>query len=217
MNHRGKIQSGSCPFFPQRGTLKTMNTIKAILLMMLALAGTGFTTKGIWVIDAESQLTIQGSTNVNDFTCKISYCTGTDTLQYIENNTSSEFRFTRSRMTVPVRSFDCGSKPISKDFWKTLQAETHPNLDINFISLQNVYFRDKSRVKGIVDITLAGVTTRYAICYEVTLKPNGNVLLKGSHAVNFSDFRLIAPEKLQGLIKVREMLNVEFNLILKEV
>lgn len=194
-----------------------MNAIKIIVAMIFAFTGSGLTTKGIWVIDAESQLTIQGSTNINDFTCKIAYCTGTDTLQYIENNASRELRFTRSRMSVPVRSFDCGSKPLSKDFWQTLQSETYPNLEINFISLQNVYFKDKSTVKGIVDITLAGVTTRYAICYKVTLRTDGNVFLKGTHAVNFSDFQLVAPEKLKGLIKVKEVLNVGFNLVLKEV
>ena len=194
-----------------------MKTIKILLILILAAAGGGFTSKGIWVIDAQSQLTIQGSTNINDFSCKIEYCTGTDTLQYVENNSTQELRFTRSRMTVPVRSFDCGSRPISKDFWKTLKSETFPNLEIDFISLQNLHFTDKSNITGVVDITLAGVTTRYNICYEVTVKDNGYFLLQGNHAVNFSDFELEAPEKLKGLIKVKEVLNVEFNLVLKEV
>jgi polyisoprenoid-binding protein YceI len=126
-------------------------------------------------------------------------------------------RFTRSRMTVPVRSFDCGSKPISKDFWKTLKAETYPEMNIDFISLQNVYFKNNSHIDGVVDITLAGVTTRYTIKYFVIVKNNGTVLLQGTHAVNFSDFQLEAPKKLNGLIKVKEALKVDFNLLLKEV
>lgn len=187
------------------------------MIAALALAGSGFTTKGIWIIDAESQLTIQGSTNVNDFVCKIEYCTGTDTLQYVENNSTRELRFTRSRMTVPVRSFDCGAKPISRDFRKTLKAETYPNLEINFISLQNLTLQNKSDIYGVVDITLAGNTTRYNICYQISLKDNGNVLLTGVHTVNFSDFQLAAPEKLKGLIRVREVLAVKFNLVLREI
>ena len=185
--------------------------------MALALIGTGFGDKGIWIIDAESQLTIQGSTNLNDFICKIEYCTGTDTLQYVENRTGRELRFTRSRMRVPIRSFDCGAKPISKDFWKTLKSETHPDLEINFVSLQTPDFRNSRNIKGLVNITLAGVTAKYNICYQVKVKDNGDVWLKGTHAVNFADFQLEAPEKLQGLIKVREVLNVEFNLVLKEI
>ena len=194
-----------------------MKTINILIIAALAFISSGFADKGIWIIDAESQLTIQGSTNVNDFICKIEYCTGTDTLQYVENSEGSELRFTRSRMTVPVRSFDCGAKPISKDFWKTLKSETHPELEINFLSLQTPSFRNSKNIRGKVNIKLAGVTAKYTICYQVTVKDNGNVWLKGTHAVNFSDFQLDAPQKLKGLIKVKEVLNVEFNLVLKEI
>ena len=194
-----------------------MKQINFLMALVLALIGFGFTVEGTWIIDAESQLTIQGSTNVNEFTCKIEYCTGTDTLQYVENNSTRELRFTRSSMIVPIRSFDCGSKPISRDFWKTLKSETYPNLEINFVSLQNLYFKNNSDVKGIVEITLAGVTTRYTVCYVAHIKDNGTVLLKGMQAVNFADFNLEAPRKMRGLIKVKEALNVEFNLILKEI
>ena len=194
-----------------------MKAIRLISGIILALAASSFSEKGVWIIDAESQLTIQGSTNVNDFTCKINYCTGTDTLQYIESPSTRQLRFTKSRMTVPIRSFDCGAKPISKDFWKTLKSDTYPSLEINFISLQNVFFKDNEEITGVVDITLAGVTTRYTVCYKVTSKDNGEILLKGEHAVNFSDFNLEAPKKLKGLIKVKEVLNVQFNLVLREV
>jgi len=194
-----------------------MKTTGILAGIVTALMCCGFAFKGAWIIDAESRLTIQGSTNVNDFICKIDYCTGTDTLRCVENNSTQELQFTRSRMIVPIRSFDCGSKPISKDFWKTLKAEKYPELTINFISLQNQYFKNNSNIKGIVDITLAGVTARYTICYHVTLRSNDTVLLKGMHAVKFSDFQLVAPEKLVGLIKVKEGLKVEFNLVLKEI
>lgn len=185
--------------------------------MALALISSGFADKGIWIIDAESQLTIQGSTNVNDFICRIEYCTGTDTLQYVESNTTGELRFTRSRMSVPIRSFDCGAKPISKDFWKTLKSETYPELKIDFISLQTPAFRNSKNITGQVHISLAGVTAKYDICYQVRVKTNGDVLLKGFHTVNFSDFQLEAPEKLKGLIKVKEVLNVDFNLLLRKI
>ena len=194
-----------------------MKKIGFLMVIALALLSSGFSDKGIWIIDAESQLIIQGSSNVNNFTCKIDYCTGTDTLQFEKNSTAREMRFTRSLMTIPIRSFDCGSKPISKDFRKTLKEETFPEMNINFISLQNLYFKNDSNIKGIVDITLAGVTARYTIRYEVTVKDDGTVLLQGNHAVNFSDFQLVAPKKLKGLIKVKEVLNVDFNLVLKEV
>lgn len=194
-----------------------MNRIMTMLITVVALGGSGFTSTGIWVIDAESKLTIHGSTNVNNFICKIEYCTGTDTLKYAESNSTGQLLFTRGRMVVPVRSFDCGAKPISKDFWKTLKAEAFPNLEINFISLEDLSLQNKRNIKGLVDITLAGITTRYDICYQVSLNENGTIYLTGVHAVNFTDFELKAPEKLKGLIKVREALKVQFYLVLKEI
>lgn len=188
----------------------------AILMIAITFLGSGYSYKGSWIIDADSQLAIYGSTNINNFVCKIYCYAGSDTLQYFRDYTSREIRFSRNQMSIPVRSFDCGAKQISKDFWKTLKSEAYPQLDINFRSLQNVTIKNNSYITGVVDITLAGVTAQYCIRYHVTLTKN-IIFLKGTQPVNFSDFHLEAPEKLKGLIKVNEALKVEFNLVLKEI
>jgi hypothetical protein len=193
-----------------------MKRVSIISVIIVAFLSSGFTEKGIWIIDSDSQLTIHGSTNLTNFTCKIDCYTGNDTLHFVKNYTACELQFSRNRMTIPIRSFDCGAKQISQDFWKTLKSETYPQLDINFRSLQNLVVKNNTYVNGVVDITLAGVTARYTIRYHVTQHKN-TILLKGIHPVYFSDFNLVAPEKLQGLIKVKEALNVEFNLVLIEV
>lgn len=185
-------------------------------MIVFAFVSSSFTEKNLWVIDQESQLTIHGSTNVNKFACKIDCYVGKDTLQFVRNYKAREIQFSKNQMTIPTRSFDCGSKQISKDFWRTLKSETYPHLEINFLSLQNIVIKNNSNINGVVDITLAGVTARYIICYKVSQSRN-TILLKGFHRVSFADFNLEAPQKLQGLIKVNESLNVEFNLVLTEV
>lgn len=195
--------------------MKTIGSI--VVTIIIVLFSSGFAEKGMWIVDSQSQLSIQGSTNVNDFTCKIDYCTGNDTLQYVQNSSASELRFTRSRMTIPVNTFDCGGKQMSKDFLRTLKSETYPELEINFRSLHNIVFKNNSFTDGIVDITLAGVTARYKIRYRVSVGENNTILLNGIHKVNFSDFNLEAPRKMKGLIKVKEALKVEFNLVLRKV
>jgi hypothetical protein len=76
--------------------------------------------------------------------------------------------------------------------------------------------KNNNCINGIVDITLAGITAEYTIRYHATRDKN-IIMLKGTQPVNFSDFKLEAPEKLKGLIKVNESLKVEFNLVLKEI
>lgn len=194
-----------------------MKKAGVLLVVAIGLLSSGFSDKGRWVIGDESRLSIHGSTNINNFTCEMNCYTGSDTLLYEKNYSACEIRFHRNRMTIPVRSFDCGARQISKDFWKTLKSETYPQLDIRFRSLQNISVKDNTFIKGVIDITLAGVTARYTVRYHVNVTANNTILLKGMHPVNFSDFKLEAPEKMQGLIRVKEVLNVEFNLVLKTV
>jgi len=193
-----------------------MKRLVTLVIIAIAFLSNGFSDRGIWIIDSESLLAIHGSTNVNNFICKIESSSGTDTLRYVKNYAACEIQFSRNRMSIPIRSFDCGSRQISKDFHKTLKSETYPELDINFKSLQNLSVANNTFIYGVVDITLAGVTVRYTIRYWVAVKGNGTIFLTGTHPVNFSDFKLTAPEKLSGLIKVKEVLNVEFNLVFRE-
>ena len=191
---------------------------KAIIILIVAIAflGSSSSDTGSWVIDATSQLTIHGSTNINSFACKIDCYTGSDTLEFSKNYNAHQIVFSRNQMSIPIRSFDCGTKQISRDFRKTLKSETYPQLHINFRYLQNLAVTHNSCITGVVDITLAGVTARYSIRYDVTLNKN-IILLKGTQSVKFSDFNLEAPERLKGLIRVNEALKVEFDLVLKEL
>jgi hypothetical protein len=185
-----------------------------ILTVAAGLMGSSSSERGSWIIEMDSKLAIRGSTNINEFVCKIDYYCGSDTLQFVRNPKDQRLIFSSNRMTIPIKDFDCGARQISNDFFKTLKSDTYPELSIQFRTLDNPFNQKISA--GVVDITLAGVTTTYTVCYRVRIDKN-IVYLNGVHPVNFSDFKLEAPKKLQGLIKVKEVLNVEFNLVLKEV
>jgi len=184
-------------------------------MLATMLLGSSSSDRGTWIIVAGTKIAILGSTNVNKFTCRFDYYNN-DTLQYLRNHRTGKLNFSNNRMTIPVRSFDCGAKQISKDFRKTLKSEIYPELTIAFRSLENPFRENDCFIDGVIDITLAGVTTTYTVGYLVRLDKN-TIFLNGIHPVNFSDFGLEAPTKLQGLIKVDEVLNVEFNLVLKGV
>jgi hypothetical protein len=192
-----------------------MNNARWFILFTTALFCSGFSPEETWVIASESRLAIHGSTNINSFTCAIDSYTGKDTLRYTKKYTGCKLQFTTTRMTIPVRSFDCGSRQISRDFRAALKVEQFPQLDINFIDLENSA-GEKPFVNGNVDITIAGVTARYTIRFAIK-NSNGTILLAGNHPVNFADFRLQAPEKLNGLIRVENRLNVEFRLVMKSL
>ena len=187
-----------------------------ISLFIVVLFCSSFSNQGAWVIDSDSKLLIHGATNVNHFTCRVSSYLGRDTLRYSINYVAREIQFTDSRMVISIRDFDCGSKQISRDFRNALRSDDYPRLAISFISLQNIAIKNGAAIKGIVDITLAGVTTRYGIQFVLHVNEE-NIFLSGIQPINFADFRLKAPEKLNGLIRVRDIVNVEFQMVLQAV
>lgn len=166
-----------------------------------------------WVVSAQSELIIRGTTNLNDFTCRTDFYHVRDTLELLLANRDCPLIFSRNAMIIPVASFNCGNEMITKDFQQTLNAERYPNLSIRFVSIdEQVPVVTSQSVTGVVEITLAGSTRAYSILYTLAGNGNNSISLVGTQEVCFSDFKLNAPRKMMGLIKVQDDLEVEFRL-----
>lgn len=115
-------------------------------------------------------------------------------------------------MTLDIQGFDCHNLMMTKDLRKTLKQKEFPKIRINFINLSKYPCAsgEAEQVKGIVHIELAGIKKRFDINYRVV--PNGTTMLTliGSQIINFSDFNIIPPRKLGGMIKTNDMLSAEF-------
>lgn len=188
-------------------------TISVLLLMMLVAASP--MNNGKWIVDPQSRITIHGYTNVNSFTCLVDCYQITDTLVYTSQVAACQLVFAHNTMSIPVRNFDCGHQMITKDFRSTLKEKDFPDLKIHFRSLKTLTLKHDDVVEGVVDIVLAGVTKRYEVQYTIRRPDAQHLYLRGTRNVNFSDFKLTAPQRMMGLIQVQECLNVEFNLTLK--
>lgn len=193
-----------------------MKKQRVIILILLLIIASSFNYQGKWVIDSQSNLTIYGATNINTFVCSIDKYTRNDTLRY-STGTNTEVIFARNKMIIPIKNFDCGNRQITKDFWATLKSEDYPELTIEFKSLQNVPTKSNTYINGKVEITLAGACSQYDVRYQAVHKGANTLHLQGAQSVNFSDFKLKAPQKVMGLVQVHECLDVEFNLVLKSI
>lgn len=183
-----------------------------LISCLLLLAAATPTDRGKWVIDYNSQLLIHGQTNVNRFTCLIGCYNSMDTLQYESDKSGGRMVFADNAMTIPVYNFNCGNNLITKDFRSTVKAEQFPYLTLSFVSLDKQ--ESCTRASGVLNISLAGVSRPVNVQFNMTRKGDF-ILLTGKHAVSFGDFQLQAPERMLGLVKVEETLNVEFSLLLR--
>jgi hypothetical protein len=169
-----------------------------------------------WVIEKNSTLRIEGKSNVNSFNCDIEEYHRPDTIAFFDNNTSKAVRLTGS-LKLEILKFNCHSMFITRDFRKTLKASEYPGMTIRFLSLQSMpAFQKDETIKGWVEVQLAGITKQFEICYSFS-KSGELVQLNGSRNFCFSDFNLVPPRKLAGLIQIQDDFKVNFRLMLRPV
>ena len=182
-----------------------------IIITLILFTGFAAKERG-WIIGPETKLVIHGQTNVNSFQCKMDCYHQLDTLGYSTDDDQCMIFFKENLMMIPVINFDCGSKMINTDFYDVLRKDRFPEINIQFIALER--WTGNTEVGGTVYITLAGITKPFIIHYQI----NSNsklLLLKGKQRICFSDFNLRPPEKMFGIIKVQDSLEVEFDLALR--
>ena len=115
-------------------------------------------------------------------------------------------------MVLDVQSFDCHNAIMTKDLRKTLKEKEFPKVTIRFISLSKYPNAggQQEDIKGSVAISLAGVSKQVEVDYRFIKTGIKTLTLIGTKAVNFSDFEIIPPRKLGGMIKTNNTLDVEF-------
>lgn len=160
-------------------------------------------------IDSRSFVRVMGRTNVNTFEC--SYCSD---LAYkvftigVNDNPQGDICFDDAIIQLKTGCFDCGLKEMTKDFRSLLKEPEHPYITMDIMCLKSDLHHSE------VKFTIAGISNFYTIPFEV--KQEGDkVHCIGKKAIDIQDFNIEPPTKLFGLVKVHEIIEVEFNLIVK--
>lgn len=169
-----------------------------------------------WIIHQNSTLSVSGTSNIKDFTCRLESLHYDDTLAFTLSPASQIIVFRQHRLHIPVEPFDCGNRLIRKDFLQTLKHEAHPVIQLQFIDLRisgrATWWKDP--IEGAISITLGGVSQRYILDYDLNIYGEHVIELNGSRTLTLSDFNLEAPERLAGLVKIDEEVDVSFRLVL---
>lgn len=147
----------------------------------------------------ENYVQINGSTNVNNFQC-------------VNNKFKSEvglYNFSEKKLPyiiLNVTDFDCGNKMMTKDFQKILHAEKYPEMTIKFIN----FIKTQKSFLAVVEVKMMNQSKRYNVEFAIE-----NKKLVGRKNVKFSDFNIIPPKKMGGMIVVKDDLNLTFSLSTK--
>jgi hypothetical protein len=156
-----------------------------------------------------SYLVIAGESNVNRFS--FTFRKPVPTRGPVQGNISQEIG---TELLIPVREFVASNPHMYNDFLRQMQEDRYPYISIRFASSGHEKQGDITQhTKRNVMITLAGVTREYTIDCEL-VSCGENYTIKGAETLKLTDFHIPPPEKLNGLIKVRDEITVSFSIMI---
>ncbi|MEQ9266237.1 MAG: YceI family protein [Balneolaceae bacterium] len=160
-----------------------------------------------------SKLRINGTSNVNDFECIYDDRFETDTLKHIVQVEEAIVVLDGDQLKLEIDSFDCGKRGINRDFRNTLKSKVYPNIQIELVK---VVAQNEVPFEAEIMASLAGVTNRYILELVNLSIENEQTQFEGTLTLKMSDFNLSPPTALFGLIKVRDEIDVNFLLKIRQ-
>lgn len=162
-------------------------------------------------ISPSTKLHINGEANITKFTC-------TFNPHYLRRN-RSEIRYTKNGNNIDFNNailglmneaFDCGSNAINKDFHSLLKTKQHPQITLE---LNKVILKSKGTGEAFATITIAGVKNGYSFPIKFT----SNNRFSGKLSLDIRDFNLQPPRKLMGLIVIKEKIEINFDIVTRDL
>jgi len=175
------------PFF----YLSVMKNYRLILLFLLL---------PLAVIAQKNDVVINGWTNIGTFKC------ANDNFQ----NSRSVYSFSGNALpniVLKVVDFDCRNKVMTADFRKTLNAQAYPTLTIRFLHFEKVR---TNFFAATVEVKMMNVSRKYNIEFS---EADGSLV--GNKRLKFSDFNIVPPKKMGGMVYVKNEIDLFFSLALR--
>jgi YceI-like domain len=188
-----------------------------IFFFQVLIASTTMQAQSLVSIDLQrnSSLTINGSTNLLTFKLVQNgekLLRKTQTVKLTESK--NKVYLSDNKLSIAVKNFSSNNKIALDGFLDLLKADTHPNLNVEFNYLEMPTLENDAylKTKTLVSFTITGVTKQYTIPISATHVGN-QYTINGNKSINIRDFGLIPPVRMMGLVRVSEMINIDFHLI----
>lgn len=163
-----------------------------------------------------SWFAIHGATNVNNFHCGLNQSAFGDSIVVRNIWSNQRLDFENFRLEYKVSDFECGNRLMNEDFQELLRVDEHPRLvlEVNAILLDpNNDAFEELEVDALVEVRLAGISKEINIeGGKVYNHSPAHLTLAGRKPLLMSDFEVSPPTKFLGMIKVKDDIEIEFEL-----
>mgnify|MGYP000492088847 CR=1 FL=1 len=166
----------------------------------------------------QSKLEVFGKTNVNEFCCASYEKFKPQKLTYEIPFDSDKMKFNRAKLNIQINEMDCGGRLINKDFRRTLNADKCPFISID---LKEIINQDCDNLRecdnwiffiASTEITINEVNQKINIPIHILKETDQKFRVTGQKKLQLSDFKIIPPTAFMGMIKVRNSIEINFDL-----
>lgn len=172
-------------------------------------------------LEPGSTLWLDGSATTGDFTCKTRFVDGiamfhrdADPNQAVPD---SERETSEVRISILVRTLDCGSKPMNGDMYDAMKPDSFPVIRYSLshagMMADSEGVDSVSTISSIGDLTIAGVTKSIKMNIKIRALSPTRFRVTGSKLLRMHTFGITPPTALFGLIKADDKLTVNFDLV----
>lgn len=169
-------------------------------------------------LQPESRLWVTGTSNVRDFACTATSLT-VDVAALpsaVVLVTRGEKGVTSVGVRIPAGQLDCQNGKMNAHMMKALKAAEFPHITFDLTSYELATVPAAVTVTMTGDLTLGGVKKAVTITAKAAPVENGALKVTGVQDIRLSDYGLKAPQLMMGTLKVQDLVQVHFDLLLKE-
>lgn len=158
-----------------------------------------------------NQIVIEGETNINQFNFTFDN-SRYDVLTINEQAKSENPKKEIIEFEIPVKGFKGDNYLMENDFYTLLNASNHPIIIVGIEKslLQKIFFGTAGSVIDFY-ITIAGKTKRVTGEYTTNCK-NDLTILTGNANIRLTDFSIDPPQKMLGMLKVKDLIFIKFDI-----
>lgn len=192
----------------------TKNIIKPLLSFLILLI---FSTPLVYsqtynLNNKTSELIVSGTSSLHDWDIVAEQQKG----QIVLDNTS-DLKIQKLTFDVTAESLKSGKGAMDKNTYKALNTKQHKSITFQLLNVKEIktISADRYKVEVIGNLTIAGVTKKQNINFEIQVTSN-KITLKGEKAFKMTDFGIQPPKALLGTITTGDELTIKFNSILNK-
>ncbi len=199
--------------------------IIVVLSLMGQSASAQITPQGAIQIEQGGQLWIEGSASVVNYTCKAQQLSGNGN---IENASAPQENIkghgaVAIKVSIPVKSLECGKRAMNKDMYEALKAERHHSIYYQLLSADLIESAQTSaeqsgdwmniKTTGVLEI--AGVKDTTDVLVQGRLLSEDRFRVKGNKKISMDTYDIEPPTAMFGLIKASSELTVHFDVTVR--